>query len=71
MIVAAPDADGVGYSLTEQGAEAADRLIAERRASLARLLDGWEPEQHADLAKLLTRLADEVGVSPTGELAAR
>ena len=57
----APEDDGAaGYELTAEGRETAERLIAERRASLARLLDGWEPETHEDLAKLLTRLAEEV-----------
>jgi DNA-binding MarR family transcriptional regulator len=63
MIVelAAPESDGdARYELTAAGRETAERLIAERRASLSRLLDGWEPERHEDLAKLLTRLAEEV-----------
>jgi hypothetical protein len=47
-----------------------EKLIAARRASLARLLDGWSPDQHVDVAKLLTRLATEhVGELPA-ELAA-
>ena len=59
--IAAPESDGdAQYELTAAGHETAERLIAERRASLARLLDGWEPERHEDLAKLLTRLAEEV-----------
>jgi DNA-binding MarR family transcriptional regulator len=59
--IAAPESDGdARYELTAAGHEAAERLIAERRASLARLLDGWEPERHEDLANLLTRLAEEV-----------
>jgi hypothetical protein len=37
---------------------------------LTRLLDGWQPEQHADLAKLLTRLSDEIGTAPGRELTA-
>jgi hypothetical protein len=42
----------------------AERLVAERRASLARLCAGWSPEQHADLAGLLTRLARELSREP-------
>jgi len=53
--------DDVGrLTLTTDGREAADKLVAERRASLARLCEGWSPEQHDDLAKLLTRLAQEL-----------
>jgi len=48
------------YELTSEGHEAAEKLIAERRASLARLLDGWDHEHYEDLAKLLTRLAEEI-----------
>jgi len=58
---AAPEGDGgAQYELTAEGNETAERLIAERRASLARLCEGWDPERHEDLAKLLTRLAEEV-----------
>jgi EmrB/QacA subfamily drug resistance transporter len=51
--------DGV-RSLSPEAPEIVERLIAERRASLARLLDGWSPEQYDDLAQLLTRLAHEL-----------
>jgi EmrB/QacA subfamily drug resistance transporter len=47
-------------TLTPAGQEAVEKLVAARRASLARLLDGWSPEQHHDLAELLTRLANEL-----------
>jgi hypothetical protein len=51
--------------LTPLGEAAAAKLIAERRASLERLCEGWSPDQHAGLATLLTRLAEEL----TGTLA--
>ena len=60
MVITAPD----GRSVTPGGVEAAERLVAERRASLARLCEGWAPEQHADLAGLLTRLARELVREP-------
>jgi EmrB/QacA subfamily drug resistance transporter len=50
--------------VTPAGEESAERLIAERRASLERLCEGWAPEQHADLAGLLTRLAHELTGDP-------
>ncbi len=55
-----PDHD----SVTVLGHETAERLIAARRDRLARLLDGWEPEQHTEVATLLTRLAEELQLVP-------
>ncbi len=49
---------------TLEGDEIAQRLIDERRASLARLCEGWSPEQHPDLAGLLTRMARELAGDP-------
>jgi hypothetical protein len=53
-----------GHPLTPAGQAAATRLVEERRASLARLCEGWSPERHADLAGLLTRLAGELSREP-------
>ncbi len=50
--------------LTPAGDDMATRLVEERRASLSRLCDGWEPEQHPDLAGLLSRLARELCREP-------
>ena len=47
-------------SVTDAGHQVAEKLIAERRASLERLVDGWSPDQHPDLAGLLTRMAREL-----------
>jgi len=49
-------ADGV-LMLTPAGSAAADRVFAARREGLERLLAGWSPEQHADLAQMLDRLS--------------
>jgi EmrB/QacA subfamily drug resistance transporter len=54
------DTDDGGRAPTPEGEQMAERLIAERRASLSRLLEGWAPEQHAELAAFLTRLAREL-----------
>jgi len=43
--------------LTETGQVAAGRLFSARRAGLEKLLAGWSPEQHADLAQMLDRLS--------------
>jgi EmrB/QacA subfamily drug resistance transporter len=50
--------------LTAEGEEIAQRLIDERRASLARLCEGWTPDKHPDLAGLLTRMARELAADP-------
>ncbi len=47
--------------LTEAGLAAADALTAARRDSLAEMLDGWDPEQHAELAAMLSSLAHSLG----------
>ncbi len=48
--------DGV-LVLTDAGYGAAEQVFAARREGLERLLAGWSPEQHADLALLLDRLS--------------
>jgi hypothetical protein len=53
-----------GSSPTPEGEEMVQRLIAERRASLSRLLEGWSPDQYADLSMLVTRLAQELVSDP-------
>jgi len=49
-----------GRVLTPAGAEALARLRAAGREWLCSLVEGWEPERHADLAAMLGRVADEV-----------
>jgi EmrB/QacA subfamily drug resistance transporter len=48
--------DGI-LVLTPAGGDAADRVIAATRDGLERLLAGWSPEQHAELAQMLDRLS--------------
>ncbi|QXJ26761.1 MFS transporter [Actinomadura graeca] len=48
--------DGV-LAVTPSGRATAERLFAARRDGLARHLDGWSPEEHPELAELLTRLS--------------
>jgi EmrB/QacA subfamily drug resistance transporter len=57
--------------LTELGSATAERLIAARREALARLLDGWEPERHSEVAALLSKLAQELQVPGPGLVEAR
>jgi EmrB/QacA subfamily drug resistance transporter len=52
------------------GEEVFARLIAERRASLATLLDGWSPDEHPEVASLLTRLARELAAEPPAHVGA-
>ncbi len=42
-----------GARLTDAGREAHDRLVAARERRIAELLDGWEPEQHAELLEVV------------------
>ncbi len=63
------DVDPEAHRPTPAGEEIAERLIAERRASLARLCEGWSPEKEEDLAGLLTHLARELASEPFRELA--
>jgi EmrB/QacA subfamily drug resistance transporter len=43
--------------LNERGGALYARILAARRAGLAELLEGWEPEQHDDVRAMLDRLA--------------
>jgi EmrB/QacA subfamily drug resistance transporter len=52
--------NGLPVGLTNAGRASHDRLIAARREGLQELLDGWNPERHADIRKLLDRLAREL-----------
>jgi hypothetical protein len=62
--------DSTVTGLTPDGQLIVARLVDERRASLARLCEGWSPEQHADLSGLLSRLARELVREPSSEVGA-
>jgi EmrB/QacA subfamily drug resistance transporter len=49
-----------GRVLTPAGAETLGRLRVAGREWLCSLVEGWEPERHADLAAMLDRVAGEV-----------
>jgi DNA-binding MarR family transcriptional regulator len=52
-------------TLTADGETALERLVTARRERLCEQLDGWSPDQHAELARVLNRLArDLVGDAP-------
>jgi EmrB/QacA subfamily drug resistance transporter len=54
--------------VTPLGEEIVEKLIATRRAALAKLCEGWSPGENVDLAGLLTRLARELlAEAPTRE----
>jgi EmrB/QacA subfamily drug resistance transporter len=61
---AAGNVRGRIVGLTPAGDEIATRLVAERRASLARRCAGWSPESNDELDALLTRLARELTREP-------
>jgi len=50
-------ADGDLVALTPSGSVAHERLVAARREGLAELLQDWSPEEHAEVAAMLSRLA--------------
>ncbi|MCX4749396.1 MFS transporter [Kitasatospora sp. NBC_01287] len=52
--------NGLPLRLTEAGERMALKLVAARRAQLAKLCGDWDEKQFADLADLLTRLSDEL-----------
>jgi EmrB/QacA subfamily drug resistance transporter len=52
-------------TVTPAGEDAAEKLIAERRASLARVCDGWAPDDNPELAALLTHLAQDLARVPS------
>jgi DNA-binding MarR family transcriptional regulator len=58
---AAPD--GIVH-LTSQGEAAVASLVTARRMALAELIKDWNPDQHAELAQLLTRLARSLTEEP-------
>jgi EmrB/QacA subfamily drug resistance transporter len=58
-----PDGDGDGdgpLALTADGTATLDRLVAARRERLCEQLEGWSPEEHEELARVLTRLAHDL-----------
>jgi hypothetical protein len=58
-----PAPDGT-TAVTESGEVIAEELRAEAREQLIVLLDGWSPDQYPELARLLTRLANDVAEAP-------
>ena len=68
-LIAVTDGAQPGRIVTAAGEDIAQRLIAERRASLARRCEGWSPEQNAELDTLLTELAQELVREPSPEVA--
>ncbi|KQV05683.1 MULTISPECIES: MDR family MFS transporter [unclassified Kitasatospora] len=53
--------NGLPLRLTEPGSEVAVRLVAARRAQLAKLLGDYDEQQFGELADLLTRLSSQLG----------
>jgi EmrB/QacA subfamily drug resistance transporter len=60
LVVVEPEGNGAARRLTPAGEEIAEKLVAERRASLARLCEGWSPDQNPELGRLIARLANEL-----------
>jgi DNA-binding MarR family transcriptional regulator len=47
-------------TVTDAGKEMVDRILEARRSVITELLAGWTPEERAELARSLTRLAAEI-----------
>jgi DNA-binding MarR family transcriptional regulator len=47
-------------ALTPTGQQAHDRLLVAQRAELDHLLEGWSPDQEAELAALLTTMSQRL-----------
>jgi DNA-binding MarR family transcriptional regulator len=58
-----PDGDDA-YGLTPAGRATLDQLVAARRERLSEYLAGWSPEQHHELAALLTHMASDLAADP-------
>jgi EmrB/QacA subfamily drug resistance transporter len=58
-------------ALTDSGREDYERLVAAKCARLHELLDGWNPEQHAELQRLVDTLGrdlvSEIPAPPSGD----
>ncbi|WP_344866315.1 MDR family MFS transporter [Planomonospora alba] len=52
--------DGLSLELTPEGERVADRLVAQAREGLARVVQDWCPEEHPGLRELLDRLPGEM-----------
>lgn len=66
-VTASPGADGnTVINLTPSGQDAIDRLSQARQQGLSRLLEGWDPDQHADILELLSRLARDIMTHESG-----
>ncbi len=60
-----PPTDANGrVTLTAEGQAAAERLVTARRDALSDLVKDWDPEHHAELAAMLTRLARQLAEGP-------
>lgn len=49
--------DGTAHTLTREGRSTLERLITARQEELSIVLASWSPEQHEELAALITQLA--------------
>ena len=64
-VPAGPAIGGDGpVNLTDEGKAAATQLVTARRDALSDLVQDWDPEHHAELAAMLTRLARHLAEGP-------
>ena len=58
-----PTGDGVPLSLTGEGHVAYGRLFTARQERIERFLDGWDPQDHPELLRVLNRFTLELAAS--------
>ncbi len=58
-LIAAEDGSGPGLELTASGHAVLEQLSATGTQRLSDLLEGWRPDEHPDLARLIATLAHE------------
>jgi DNA-binding MarR family transcriptional regulator len=61
--------DNGWYTATPEGRDVVQRVVHARRERLAARLAGWSPEEHEELAHVLTRLARDLMAEPPSERA--
>jgi DNA-binding MarR family transcriptional regulator len=59
-LVVSLDGSDAPPTLTPAGVEVVDRLVAARRARINELLDGWSPDEQAEIRALVDRLTAEL-----------
>jgi EmrB/QacA subfamily drug resistance transporter len=69
LIEMAHGPDPCEFSLTKDGLQATNRLLAIRRAAFSQMLDGWDPDAHPEIGEMIRQLAYELQADEANLLA--